>query len=192
VDKPEGKTEGVPDVATMFEAAYRAHYPGALQFARLMDSIDPEDAVQAAFATIWSRYNADPPKLLSDNPREARSYILATVHRKILSRHRRATFIERQSAAIGHDVGTITRDWMNPEDQQHHRDRRFVLTQSLAILPPRCRQAFELVRIGGCSYVEAAAIQGVSPSTIHGQLSQANRLIRAFFTSYDIPALRSA
>jgi RNA polymerase sigma-70 factor (ECF subfamily) len=192
VDTPEGKSEGTPDVAAMFEAAYRAHYPGVLQFARMTDDIDPEDAVQAAFSTLWVRYTADPPLLLPDDPVQARNYILTMVQRTIASRCRRASCLERQSVAIEDSVATITRDWMDPEAEQDHRDRRFVIVQALAILSPRCREAFTLVRVDGCSYVEAAVIQGVSPSTIHQQVSHANMLIRAFLTSHDIPALRSA
>ena len=192
MDQPAVKDEGAPDVVAQFEAAYRAHYAGALGFARRMRSPDPEDVVHAVFMTLWAHYSATPPRFLPVNPKKARSYILTAVKNRIASSDRSASVLEEKSGAIGHDVDVTPRVWMNPEDAQLRDERIRIVTMAIESLPQRCREAFELVRIDGLGYAAAAEVQGVSVSTIHQQVVKANSLLTAFLSKYDVPGLLSA
>ena len=58
-----------------------------------------------------------------------------------------------------------------------------LLNDAVAALPPRKRQVFELCRLEGKSYAEAASILGVSAETIKQHLKETTKFLRNFIFS---------
>jgi RNA polymerase sigma-70 factor (ECF subfamily) len=52
------------------------------------------------------------------------------------------------------------------------------LPAAIAALPPRCREVFELSRVGGLRYAEIALALGISVKTVEAQMGKALRVLR--------------
>jgi RNA polymerase sigma factor (sigma-70 family) len=73
----------------------------------------------------------------------------------------------------------LRRSVPTPADILDERELRTVVRRVIRQMPERRREAFALIRFGGLSYGEAAAIMGTSEQTVANQVSRAMADIRS-------------
>ncbi len=129
-----------------------------------------EELVQDVFAAIW-RQRAERP--LGEIER---AYLYTAARRNALNNLRRARLQQRwtreATAAPRSSVPT-------PEEETAVREMERSVERVLERLPPRCREAFLLVRGRGLRHAEAAEVMGISAKTVEAQMGRALQALRA-------------
>jgi RNA polymerase sigma-19 factor, ECF subfamily len=159
-----------------FEALFRAHHALLQAIAGRLASPDlAEEIVQDVMLSLWER------RATFHVTGSVRGYLLAAVrfaaasavrHRQVVSRHAEAVHALYAPAA--------------PADAELLMDERVrAIDAAIERLPDRCRLVFQLVRLEGLSYAEAASALGISPKTVDAQMGNALRRLRD-----DLRALR--
>jgi RNA polymerase sigma-70 factor (ECF subfamily) len=59
--------------------------------------------------------------------------------------------------------------------------------RTVALMTPRCREAFTLVRLQRMSYADAAHVMGISPKTVEIHMTRAVAILRAALTPWLTP-----
>ncbi|MNY51299.1 RNA polymerase sigma factor RpoE [compost metagenome] len=59
-----------------------------------------------------------------------------------------------------------------------HKETSAILNKAIEALPPQQQKIFNLCKVEGRSYEEAASILGISPATVGNQLVKAVRSVR--------------
>ena len=70
------------------------------------------------------------------------------------------------------------REWMSPDPAWNDSSIDEYQAEVMAMLPPRCRQAYYLVRVEGDTYEQAAERMRVSPRTVCNHIVSAHRVFR--------------
>lgn len=137
-----------------------------------------EELLQELFVKVWhSRV-----KIQSDLPFINFLYVVAKQlsidhYRRLARRSRAFEYLgQRQSEA----VETTEKDVMGNE-------ARKLLEEAIAALPLQRRKAFELCKIEGKSYKEAAEIMGVSPFTIQNHVAKATHSVKEYVVNRQTP-----
>lgn len=128
------------------------------------------EMVQVLFSKIWQRhetisYEQDFAGYLY----RAGSNLVCDFYRKLecnkkMESHFKSTFIEHYS---------------HIEEKIFFKESENLLEQALAELSPQQRQVYQLIKIDGLSYKEAAAKLGISRHTVKEYLCKANFLIKS-------------
>lgn len=162
------------DIRDAFDMIYYRYWEMSFQLAYkiLQDVPASEDAVQEVFAEIWLRRN----KTVIDN---LKSYIFQSVrfqvfkvirHNKIIAAHVERDFILNFSTNEG-------------EHNLALEDIKRILDETVAGLPPKCREIFNMSRNSHMSTKEIAVYMGISPKTVDNQLNIALKKIKASMAS---------
>ena len=158
-----------------FEAMFRAYNRELYRFAlRLVGSADEaEDLVQGVFVAIWQ--NRSTWAVRSG----LRVYLFAAVRNRALQQFRNTrTRQQHQADVLRFSTSSLSRPLRGPDEQVEHAEFAAALTEAIAALPPRCREAFVLTREHGMTYAEAAATMGISPHTVMVQIGRALAALR--------------
>src|SRR5690606_2825077 len=137
-----------------------------------------EELLQELFIKVWHSRK----KIQSDLPFINFLYVVAkqlTIdhYRRLARRSRAFEYLsQRQSEA----VETTETDVLGNE-------ARKLLDEAIAALPLQRRKAFELCKIEGKSYKEAAEIMGVSPFTIQNHVAKATHSVREYVENRQTP-----
>jgi RNA polymerase sigma-70 factor (ECF subfamily) len=70
------------------------------------------------------------------------------------------------------------------EDQLVALELQEKLSQSINLLPPKCKQVFMLSRFDGMKYAEIADYMGISVKTVENQMSKALKRLRRYLHHY--------
>lgn len=137
-----------------------------------------EELLQELFVKVWHSR----AKIQSDLPFINFLYVVAKQlsidhYRRLARRSRAFEYLgQRQSEA----VETTEKDVMGNE-------ARKLLEEAIAALPLQRRKAFELCKIEGKSYKEAAEIMGVSPFTIQNHVAKATHSVKEYVVNRQTP-----
>ena len=155
-----------------FQQVFTQHYNGLCNYAHsfLRDADASEDIVQEVFTRIWEKRQ----DLIG---REAIRYYLFTAVRNNCLTHLQRNKKSGMVALADQDGSEMPAALAAGAPAT---DFRQLLQQGLAALPPKCREAFLLSRIGLLTYQEIAAQLGISVKTVENQIGKALRLLRAF------------
>ena len=162
------------DLYRQFQVVFRTYYNRLCNYAFTFtkDADASEDLVQDLFIKIWEQRRG----LLKEA--SIRYYLFTAVRNNCITWLRR----EKQSATIqltGYETMAVTMDYR--EDlADEERDRKLLLEQAIAQLPPKCKEIFLLSRFGKLSYKEIATNLDISPKTVENQLGKALKTLRAF------------
>ncbi|QEH39446.1 RNA polymerase sigma factor [Chitinophaga sp. XS-30] len=159
--------------ADAFEWLFEKHYTRMLTHAHaiLHDDLEAEDVVQELFVKLlefkgWS-------KVL-----DLRSYIARSAHN--LALHRLKAIRAKAAQKINYSR-TANDLWLDVNPLQLLKDEMTLqhkVQHLLAALSPQRQQAFMLVYLQGCSYIEAADIMGISKNSIKTHLKLGMRTLR--------------
>jgi RNA polymerase sigma-70 factor (family 1) len=131
-----------------------------------------EEILQDLFLMLWlKREHIDPN-------RKWLSYLYESANRMVITHFRRAAKDQR---IINHLILLTVDHVMSVEDQMINRETHELLSKAIESLPAQRKQVFNLCKIEGKSYQEAADILGISPLTIRNQIVAANKSLKEFF-----------
>jgi RNA polymerase sigma factor (sigma-70 family) len=130
--------------------------------------IDPDDIIQEAYARLLK---ADLGKIGS-----ARGYFFTVARNLVAETLRRSRTVTIELMA---DIDALNIVDNEPDSERQLNARQEVerLKQSLARMPRRCRQAFELRKFEGLSQREVSERMGISQSTVEKHLAKALLLL---------------
>lgn len=157
--------------ATAFEALFRTYAAelASLAVNYLHARDDAEEIVQTLFVWIWTNRH-------SFNPRHGlRAYLFGAVRNRALNALRDAS----TTARVMNDRAVAEQRTAPPADAQlEESELHDIVRQTVATMPPRCREVFTLVRTSRLSYAEVAAILGITPKTVEVHMGRALAILR--------------
>jgi RNA polymerase sigma factor (sigma-70 family) len=139
---------------------------------------DPDNIVQEALMRIWQvgqRGTIRSPKAL----------LFTTASHLALDELRRRKIAHFESLRENDDLSVIAEDIPAP-DHVAHREELELLTQAIQSLPPRCRQALTLRKLG-LAQREIAARLGISERAVEAHLIKGVRGCAKFLAGYGLP-----
>ena len=136
---------------------------------RRVDGLETDDIIQETYAVLAA---------LDDVAHIAspRAYAFQTA-RSVILRHLRRARIVRIDAISDIDSLGAAIDEPSPEQQASSRQELRRVSDLIAELPEKCREAFSLRKIEGLSQREVATQMGISESTVEKHISRALRIL---------------
>jgi len=139
-----------------------------------------EDCLQDLFLELWKKR-----KKLAD-VRRVHPYLMIALRNRIQDAYRKRNktvplAVESHSLEKLGATSSIEEDWVESERASHQEK---LLTQALAILPDRMRQAVYLRYFGGFEYAEIADIMNIRPQVAVNMVYRATKKLRAYSKDY--------
>ncbi len=131
-----------------------------------------EDAVQAAFLTLWERRRE------IDEGQSLRAFLFKVGYHRAIDDYR------AEARRSGGDTGDDPRSDDAPDADAEYALLRAALLRVVASLPERRRAVFELCFLEGLTYQEAAEALGISVKTVEHQMGHALKTIRTALEVY--------
>jgi RNA polymerase sigma-70 factor (ECF subfamily) len=134
---------------------------------------EARDLVQEIFIDLWDRRATLAVRTTLT------AYLYGAVRRAILSARRHDRVVARWRATELAEASSAPRVAHNVGEGQAEADAVSVIVdRTVAAMPPRMREIFELSRTHGLSHPEIAEMLGVSVKTVAEQILRALRLLR--------------
>jgi RNA polymerase sigma-70 factor (family 1) len=134
-----------------------------------------EEVVHDVFADFWTRRHQ------TEIHSTLEGYLIQAVkfcvYKYIRASKTRETYI-REIASHLYDQQAQGQPSPDTQDMEQR------LSESISLLPQRCREVFELSREQQLSYREIAARLSISPKTVENQISKALRILRLAMKEY--------
>jgi RNA polymerase sigma-70 factor, ECF subfamily len=153
-----------------FEELFRLHHAELVRFAtaQLHDRAAAEDVVQDVFASLWTGRSG---WVVTTT---VRAYLYGAVRNRAINHHRRSGREVRDQTVL-----ELTQDdAAGPEADLDMEELLSAIRDARAALPERRRQVYDLCRVEGMTYEEAAEVMGVSVNTIRTQIMAAMHFLR--------------
>ncbi|MBL8271144.1 RNA polymerase sigma factor [Steroidobacter sp.] len=131
---------------------------------RALQDSEIDDLVQEAFARIWASELAA--------IRNGRAYFFATVRHLLAEYARRRRIVPIELLGEIESLNLISEE-PGLERQVGARQELARLKVIVAALPAQCRRVFELCKLDGLSYRQAAGKMGLSEKTVENHLGRA-------------------
>lgn len=156
-----------------FELLYhRYKRPVSSGILRLVRSVPvTEDLVHDLFVKVWNNRGR------LDEDRSFRAYMYRMSENMAIDFFRKAA---QDLKFRDYVVSNAAAGYSHIEEELDSKEKKHLLTQAMAILPPQCRLAFTLCKLEGKSSEEAATQLNVSPHTISNHLARASKLMKKF------------
>lgn len=137
---------------------------------RLVKSEDLSmDLLQDLYVKLWNnRESIDIDKSIG-------AYLFSIAKNLAIDFFRRAA---RESNLQKHLVAMGTELYNHVDEVFFHKETSAILNNAIDSLPPQQRKIFNLCKMEGKSYDEAASILGISPATVGNQLVRAVKSVR--------------
>lgn len=154
-----------------FEQLYHIYSPiiynNLLKLTKSEDSAD--DFLQDIFLKLWQRRE-------DIKPDGSLKGYLVTISFNLFKKSIRKLNIETKL----NDFLTYSRSELHHavEETINFKETNELLQRAIDKLPPQRRKVFQLCRMEGISYEQAATMLGVSSGTIHDHISKANKFIK--------------
>lgn len=163
-----------PDLQLLFLEAYRRLHGRVLDHAeRFLSTDDARDAVGDAMEVLWRKWASLSPDKRND--RYVFGIVSHCVHAKLRENSRLVSLEEAEPELDQRAVRAgFARDWGDTAAD--------VLDAALAVMPPRRREVFLLVKEQAFTRQEAADALGLSVETIGTHMRLATEDLRAAFT----------
>lgn len=162
-----------------------AHYSEMIygRLLRLLKDQDMADElIQELFLKVWEKREQ------INSSQSFKSY-LYTIAENLVYDHFRKVARDKK---LQEKFRLITTElYTHTEEDLLSKENREMIDKAIATLPPQRKTAFVLCKMEGKSYEEAAAIMGVSASTVSNHLVKATMTVRAYLSKSNelLPAL---
>lgn len=127
------------------------------------------DILQETFIIVWEKRETVNPDL------SFRSWIYRIAENGVYQYYRR---VARDTKMQEHIINHFSELYWHTEEDLIRKENKQMLNDVIAQLPEQRRKIFQLCKIDGHSYEEAAQILGISPSTVSNQLVKANTFVK--------------
>ncbi len=157
---------------TAFEALYNRHSPQLLVKldGKLPETAQVDDIVQELFVRLWERREQiDPEKPFA-------GYLYRIAQRMLIDHYRR---VSRNNLLYKEIVDEASRATNFTEEAFAAKETQKLLDDAMKGLTPRQQEVFQLCKIQGKSYKEAAEILEISPETVHVHLVKATQAVKS-------------
>lgn len=153
-----------------FEAVYHQYHQAI--FANILRLVKQqhkaEDILQDVFITLWeSRFKLTPQQSVS-------GWLFTTSYFKALEYLRRS--VKENITLLSEEQYEFPDEDTNLED--NYQQKLSIITSIMELLPPRKRTAFQLCRVEGKSYEEAAAMLEISVESVRDYVKTSSIFIR--------------
>jgi RNA polymerase sigma-19 factor, ECF subfamily len=157
-----------------FETLFRAHAAALCDFAfsYVRSREIAEEVVQDLFCWIWEQ------RFTLEMPHGVRPWLFTAVRNRSLNAVRNI----RAGIALEERLVRETRARsavVQPDAELAARELSVAVAAIVAMMTPRCREAFVLIREHGMSYAEAAHVMGISAKTVEIHMTRAMTILRA-------------
>ncbi|WP_372776719.1 RNA polymerase sigma-70 factor [Mangrovibacterium sp.] len=164
-----------------FDLIFRRYYDNLCRFCYsfIHDADMAQNLVQNVFIKLWER------RFVMGNVSNLGGYLTVMVKNQI------ADYIsdyKRQHVDSPFDINIVDH---STEDEIQGRDFEEQLTLSLAKLPPRCKQAFELSRFENMSNKEIAREMKISVKGVEALIGRSLKLLRVELSEF-LPSSKSS
>jgi len=156
-----------------FERLFRDFFPPLMAFARkiLGDEDDAREVVHQVFINLWEK------RTEVDLSSSLKSYLFTSVHNRSLN------VIRDRKKFSTEEVPDVAGDW-DVSAQIESMELEEKIRESIASLPEKCREIFELNRFSGLKYSEIASQLGISVKTVENQMTKALKILREQLGKY--------
>jgi len=156
-----------------FEELFREYFPPLMAFARkiLVDEDDAREVVQKVFINLWEKRKE------IDISTSLKSYLFTSVHNRSLN------MIRDRKKFSSDEVPDLGGEW-DVSSQIESMELEEKIRETIASLPEKCREIFELNRFDGLKYGEIAEKLGISVKTVENQMSKALKILREKLIRY--------
>lgn len=160
-----------------FRLLFNFFYPRLMSVAcRFVPEHIAEDMVQSVFIMYWEQKSTLIPNAIH-------SFLYKCTQNNCLN------YLKHQAVVLGHEeevrlageriaFQSENSDANELWNEVVERDIRKLLEDSIAKLPPKCRQAFELSYFKGMSYKEIAEVMYISSRTVEEHVQKATKFLR--------------
>ena len=151
-------------------------YKAALRFAARMlgNREDAEDATQDVLFSAWL-YNII--EECSDDAQRIENCLIQSMHNRLVDEYRNRRSVRERVAGYAAELLTRTNLFDGPYQFTVTRELRRLVARALEKLPPRCREAFILVRILDKPYGAVAEALQISVKTVEAHVAKACELL---------------
>jgi len=156
-----------------FERLFRDFFPPLMAFARkiLGDEDDAREVVHQVFINLWEK------RAEVDLSSSLKSYLFTSVHNRSLN------VIRDRKKFSSEEVPEVAGEW-DVSAQIESMELEEKIRESIASLPEKCREIFELNRFSGLKYSEIASQLGISVKTVENQMTKALKILREQLGKY--------
>ncbi len=154
-----------------FKVKFQKYYPMMCRMAYGYVPVqdDCEDIVQDLFVSVWNRKKDELPE------EEFVAYITTSIKNNCISFIRKRRNVDIVSAdAMPTALANV------PEEDCRENNDSEVLDHILGILPPKCREVFEMNKLRKMKYREIAAALSISEKTVENHMGKALKLMRSY------------
>ncbi len=157
----------------LMQQLFTEHYKGLCLFARqyIYDNEKSEDIVQDVFLNIWEK------KELNASGTQIKSYLYTSVRNRCLN------YI-RDHKKFNDNVEVAHIENAHEHNRVEYRELEHLIKDSIASLPEKCREVFEMSRFREMKYQEIADALGISIKTVEAQMSKALKVLREKLSGY--------
>ncbi|RAI99384.1 RNA polymerase sigma factor (sigma-70 family) [Chitinophaga skermanii] len=167
--------------AEAFTALYHHYSPMVYVVIQRMvkDPVQTQEIVQDIFSGIWKKH----AELEIEN---LAAYLYKASHNRVVNFFRK---IKQDRAQLQDFKVYVEEHYSHIEEALHYQESEALLQQVLSTLTPQQGKVYELIKVKGLSYKEAAAELNLSTYTIKEYLVSANKKIRLYFDNHIVTAL---
>ena len=162
-----------PPLAAVYERHFDELYRYA--FSMLRNRVQAEDVVQAVFLDIWQN------NLHEGIHTSLRAFLFKSVYFKCLNE------IKHNKVRDKFELHHLNHSTLQTRDEYEKTELRNSIEEAINALPAECKKVFELCKIQGLKYHEAAAQLQISPKTVENQMSKALKSLRQALLRFILP-----
>ncbi len=133
-----------------------------------------DDITQDVFIRIWELRES------LDVDKKFESFLFTITRNHILNLLKRSSV---DAIVLEEIFSKAPQNDNSTEEEVHFTQTSELLHKAIALLPPQQKRIFELCKINGLSYEEAASELNVSPGTINAHIVKSLKFVREYFRS---------
>lgn len=129
------------------------------------------ELLQQTFVILWEKRYTINPEL------SFKSWLYRVAENNVYQYYRK---LARDAKMQQHVMAHFSELYSHSEEDLILKESRQILQEAISKLPEQRRRVFQLCKIEGRSYNEAARILGISPSTVSNHLVKANAIVKTY------------
>lgn len=154
----------------LYDLYHHAVYANIIKYVRRSDIAD--DILQDVFFALWANRHT------LNSRQTAGGWLFTVSHNKSILYLRESLSEKKFLAALPVPVAGE-----EPVDEVVYQYRMDILRDAIDVLPPTKKEVFQLCRLEGKSYNEAANLLNISPALVKESLRSASQLIRKYISA---------